>query len=380
MDERFEAAARVRRPAPLLGLLVLLLAVSVSCALGPSLVGGPQRGEPTPTKTLWPTFTPIGGVALAAGGSGPLGPQPPGVTVQAPGSEAAQAEATATVSGEEGGTNLVLVATETPLPTPTQILRTPFVIDEATPDVETNRPERVSGVREAPTPYVIVEADRVLGRRGPGTFFDRVGEAAKGDELMLMARTTDGEWWQVCCLANQPVWVPAELVSARGAAEELPAMTPAPSPTATRPPPPAPRPRPTNTPLPGPTPLPPFDIARGPEFPVQRDNGLLTIWARVYEGQEPYTRALPGYVLKVLRNDTEVSLPAQSSELEDSTGPQQGNYKYNLKFEMVGAAEADWQFYLATPDGRRVSPITKFTTLGDSYRNLVVYIAYLRVR
>jgi hypothetical protein len=126
--------------------------------------------------------------------------------------------------------------------------------------------------------------------------------------------------------------------------------------------------------------LPPFDVARGPEFPLQRDNGLMTIWVRVYEGEEPYTKSLPGYVLKVLRNNEEVSLPTQSSDLTDSTGPQQGNYSYNLKFEMVDAGEADWQIYLATPDGNRVSSITRFTTLGDSYRNLVAYIAYLRAR
>jgi hypothetical protein len=47
---------------------------------------------------------------------------------------------------------------------------------------------------------------------------------------------------------------------------------------------------------------------------------------------------------------------------------------------MVDAGEADWQIYLATPDGNRVSSITRFTTLGDSYRNLVAYIAYLRAR
>jgi hypothetical protein len=53
---------------------------------------------------------------------------------------------------------------------------------------------------------------------------------------------------------------------------------------------------------------------------------------------------------------------------------------YNLKFEMNNAGEAKWRIYLAKPDGYRVSPISEFTTLGDSYRNLVVYIAYRLAR
>jgi hypothetical protein len=169
-------------------------------------------------------------------------------------------------------------------------------------------------------------------------------------------------------------------VTARGATDRVVAITPEPTPPPTPRPPPPPQAAPTPTPLPGPTPLPPFDVARGPEFPFQRDDGRMTIWVRVYEGQEPYTKALPGYVLKVLRNNAEVSQPTQSGELFDNTGPQQGSYLYNLKFEMFDASEADWQVYLATPDGNRVSPITSFTTMGDSYRNLVVYLAYLRAR
>jgi uncharacterized protein YgiM (DUF1202 family) len=366
----------------LLSLMALLLAVGLSCALGPFAARGPQSAEPTPTKTLRPTFTPIGGVgAVQSGGNGgPLGPQPPGVTVQAPGAATSESSPGNASGGGEGSTNLVLVATETPPPTATVIPRTPFVIPSVTVDVETNRPTRESGVRAAPTPYVVVEADRLNGRRGPGESYERVGQAAKGDELMIMARTADGLWWQVCCLANQPAWVPAAQVSARGAVEKVAAVEPGPPPPPTQRPAPRPRPQPTATPLPGPTPLPPFDVARGPEFPLQRDNGLMTIWVRVYEGEEPYTKSLPGYVLRVLRNSEEVSLPVPSSELTDSTGPQQGNYEYNLKFEMVDAGEADWQIYLATADGNRVSPVTKFTTMGDSYRNLVAYVAYLRAR
>jgi hypothetical protein len=115
---------------------------------------------------------------------------------------------------------------------------------------------------------------------------------------------------------------------------------------------------------------------------MTRDNGFLTIWSKVYEGLDPYERPLPGYVLKVFRDEVDVSTPNQSSgdatfNLTDKT---EGSLEYNLKYELPGGSEADWMIYLAQPDGTRVSPITVFTTKGDSYRNLVVYIAYWHAR
>jgi hypothetical protein len=300
------------------------------------------------------------------------------VTIEAPG--AAQTEIGTALPGGEGSTSLVLIATETPLAGPTTPPRAPFTVGSPTPDMETNRPSPIVGARDVPTPYVVVESETLNGRRGPAESYERVGQASLGDELWIMARTVDGEWWQVCCLANQPVWVPAGDVAARGAVDAVPAVTPVPTLPPTPQPPPAPRPPPTDTPLPGPTPLPPFDIARGPEFPTQRDDGRMTIWVQIYEGQEPYTKALPGYVLKVLRDNVEVSLPDQSREVFENTGAQQGNYIYNLKFEMYDASEADWAIYLAKPDGTRMSPVTQFTTKGDSYRNLVAFIAYVLAR
>jgi len=96
------------------------------------------------------------------------------------------------------------------------------------------------------------------------------------------------------------------------------------------------------------------------------------------DNQQP----LGGYILKVKRDGVDVSDNLQSigDRPFDNTLANQGGYDYNLKFEMYDASEADWEIYLARPGGLRVSPITKFTTKGDSYRNLVVYIAYLLAR
>lgn len=348
-----------RRPllAPL-GLAVLLAAISLSCSVGQILVGRPEVDAPTPTRTARPTFTPLPGALMPLPTADPLirGALPPGVTVQADGGNRL-VDGTA-----EGSTRLLLYATDTPTPIPTSV-----------------RPSPTAASPNQPTPYVIVQADTLNGRRGPGTTFERIGQAARGDELMILARSADRTWWHVCCMANQPVWVSAELVMPMGAADGAPVATsqptPAPTPLPTRRPPTATRP-------PAPTAAPPFDIARGPEFPMQRDDGLLTIWAKVYEGPYDNQQPLGGYILKVKRDGVDISDNTASfgDRPFDNTGKLQGNYNYNLKFELNGAVGSEYEIFLAKAGGFRVSPITTFTTKGDRSKNLVVFIAYWLAR
>jgi hypothetical protein len=376
---------RSQGPVILIALMMLVLA-TLSCSVGQALVGEPSPA-PTATKTPRPTFTPLPDILtpsptprLAVRGA-----LPPGVTAQPPtddrtgGGMATDAIALA-LEYQRGSTSVVLIATETPAPSATPgPTAAPSSTAPPTSDVETNRPTRAAGPRALPTPYAVVNAATLIGRRLPGKTFERLGQAVKGDELMILARTPDSDWWQVCCLANQPVWVPADQVTARGPLESLPVLTPPPTP------PPTPRPLPPPTPLPTATRLPPFDVARGPEFPYPVDDGRMTIWAKVYEGLEPYEKPLPGYVLKIFRDGVDISSPQHSAGDQDfnkiyQTGRTDPVYEYNLKFEMPDAGEADWEIYLAKPDGYRVSEIKKFTTKGDSYRSLVLYIAYWLAR
>jgi len=358
----------------------ILCTASLACSVGQAVVGQPGTG-PTATKTKQPTFTPLPGARNLITTPAALvrGELPPGVTVEAPGGNLeASGQFSGTLSltpgAAEGNTSLVLFATPTAPPSPTpEPTSTPGPAPPPTIDVETNRPTRAAGPRALPTPYVVVNSATLNGRRGPGLTFERLGEATKGAELMVIARTTDGKWWQVCCLANQLVWVSADLVTAKGPLDAVPALTPPPTPR------PAPRPPPTPPPPPRPTPLPPFDIARGPERYITREDGQMTVWAKVFEGKSPDEKTLSGYTLHVLRDGVDVSQPQQSRDTLDNTGKVQGNYDYNLKFEMPQAGEADWEIYLAK-DGARVSQVTKFSTKGDLYRNLVAYMSYWRVR
>lgn len=399
MSESSVKAALYRRAViRVLGLVLLLAFVSLGCSVGQALIGSTGANAPTPTKTPRATFTPLPGALTPQATAGIVvrGTLPPGVVARAPGSQAGAAttdgtpeegegmepgaaEGTETEVGAmpEGSTELLIYATDTPAPSPTAEPALPT--SAPTGDVETNRPTPASGPRPQPTPHVVVNTNTLNGRRGPGTTFERVGQAKRGDELMVLGRTPDGTWINVCCMANQPVWVSAELVTEKGPVDTVAVVTPEPTPI---PPPPAPPPtaRPTDTPAP--TPAPPFDIARGPEFPIKRDNGILTIWVKVYEGPPDNQKALPGYILKVIRNGVDVSDNRESFGDRDfeRTAVSEGSLQTNLKFEMERAGEADWEIYLARPGGFPVSPSTKFTTKGDSYRNLVVYIAYWLAR
>jgi hypothetical protein len=368
----------------LLALAALLALVSLSCSVGQTLVERTGGLPPTPTKTPRPTFTPLPAaltpLAAAPGAQAEIivrGTLPPGVIAQAPTPASGVGEPGATpLPGGSASTSLVIYATDTPPPSPTP---EPFQpTPEPTGDFETNRPTREAGPRPQPTPYVVVNSATLNGRRGPATTYERIGQARRGDKLMILARSEDGAWFQVCCMANQPVWVSAELVTEMGAAETVGVATAAPTPFPTQPIFQAPQPTPTIAP----TPAPPFDIARGPEFPIQRDNGTLTIWSKVYEGPPDNNQPLGGYILKVFRNGVDVSDNKQSFTDADfeTTAASEGALEYNLKFELVNAGEADWEMYLARPGGFRVSPVTQFTTKGDSYRNLVVYIAYWLAR
>jgi hypothetical protein len=224
----------------------------------------------------------------------------------------------------------------------------------------------------------VAKAGSVTGRRGPSLEFETIGQAAQAEQLIILGRSEAGDWYLICCISNQPAWVTADSIATTGDVSDAPFATAQP----TVPPTPTPRPPPPSaTPTITPTPAPPFDIGEGPLFPIQRDTGIMTIWVKVFEGPPDNEKPLEGYVLKVFRNDVDVSQPTQSHARSDfdNTKPE-GDFEYNLKFEMREAGEARWRIYLARPNGFRVSEVTEFTTLGDSYRNQVVYIAYFLAR
>ena len=185
----------------LVALAVLL--VMPGCALVNLLVEYPTP-TPPPQRALRPTFTPTA-----------TREAPPEAVVQAP--------------------------EETPAPPVEQPSEQPAEqAEQQAPPVEqppapTEPPAEPTAT---PTPFLVVSSDVANARSGPGTDYQQVGELPQGAQLTLVARNETGDWWQVCCVGDQPVWVFNDLVTVQGspdgvavAANVPPPPTATPSPT-----------------------------------------------------------------------------------------------------------------------------------------------------
>ena len=158
----------------LIALAVLLL--TPGCALINSLVEYPTP-TPRPQRALRPTFTP---------------------TAPAPVDTVAEAKQPAVLA---------------------EIPTVPAPADQATepvpPTAEAPTPEPPTPTA-TPAPIVIVPGEPVRARSGPDITYDQVTELAAGTQLAIVGKNEVGDWWQVCCVDNQPVWVLGELVDEQG--------------------------------------------------------------------------------------------------------------------------------------------------------------------
>ncbi len=156
-------------------------------------------------------------------------------------------------------------STPEPEPTPTRPMRptfTPSAVPTDTP-VPTNTPVPTDTPVPVPTdtptpaaPKAVIGGDgQVNVRSGPGTAYPETGQVATGSELELVSKNAAGDWYEICCVNDQPAWIVARLVEVTGdpnliqVAANIPAP-PAPTPVPTRPA----APRPTQPPAPRPSP------------------------------------------------------------------------------------------------------------------------------
>ena len=181
-------------------LLALVLVVNSGCGS----IFGPESSEeatPTPTRVPVPTFTPTPlQVAAQAAAEEEQRPATPEAATATEGS----VERADSPSSENAPTVLA--------PTPTT---------------------------QPSEPYVVVIAEIVNMRSGPGTAYDIIGSVVAEQQLPTVGRNAQGDWWQVCCgNGDQPGWLYAPLVDAREsenvpiAVDIPPPPTPLPVPTA----------------------------------------------------------------------------------------------------------------------------------------------------
>jgi len=62
-------------------------------------------------------------------------------------------------------------------------------------------------------------------RAGPGTGYDKAGQVQAGQTLDIVAKNSEGTWWQVCCVDGKRVWIKASLVEAKGPTNPVPVAT-----------------------------------------------------------------------------------------------------------------------------------------------------------
>lgn len=110
-----------------------------------------------------------------------------------------------------------------PIETSTAALATPTytLAPTRTPTPEAT-PAHTPPPSPTPTPFVVVQAETLNVRSGPGTVYDRIGQVQQGNQLALLARNAAGDWYQVCCVNGQPGWVAADLVQPSSPAEGVP--------------------------------------------------------------------------------------------------------------------------------------------------------------
>lgn len=148
-------------------------------------------------------------------------------------------------SGAQVPVALAPPATNTPAPTDTpDATATPT--DTAAPtETPTDLPAPTETPTETPLPRPVVVVNSVANvRSGPGTGYSVIDQAQAGDQLDILARSQDSQWWQIALPDGREGWLAASLATASGPTGDVQiAQNVAPPPTA----------RPTNTPAAPPT-------------------------------------------------------------------------------------------------------------------------------
>lgn len=400
------------------GLLAALFMMSFTLACNVSDLILPATPTPVPTRALAPTWTPTPETLPPLIVVTPPQNGTPGVIIIQP-----------TVEGDK-----IVVAippTDTPIPPPTPTFPptpTPNPFDTPTPlpgqvpqqpqsplvpgGPETGTlptptpllpptptPLPTPSFTPAPTatPFILVESGYVALRTGPGPDYPLVAQLGPNIPIAIISRNPEGTWYEICCVNGFSVWVAsshvrvvndpggAPLVVAQGPPSPTPSFTPTLTPT--------PSLTPTSTPY-------PFERGIGPQF-FPTDNQFLTIWVKLYIGQDPTEVPAAGYCVDVKfegfdRPNTNVD-KASTDAFEFSAPPGAGNrVEYNYKYEYTppdpkvenpGTTETrltelgtgTWTVYVTDCAGHQLSDAVTFTT-APSNPNREVYIGWARVR
>jgi hypothetical protein len=207
-------------------------------------------------------------------------------------------------------------------------------------------------------------------RRGPGTAYQIAGQAAGGTRLEIVGKNPAGDWWQVCCVSNQQVWIVGRLVQVEGATANVKVAADIPAP-----PPPTPTPRPTATPMPPAATPTPASIYKYTKALLQRcepNAGVTAIEGTVYQNRKPFSGE--SVVFSYAPDGPVVSTMI--------SGPHTGYPNWNAGFyshilQAGGPREGDWYVWIVDANGNRISEMsprihTHGTTGSDKCQKAIV--------
>ena len=241
------------------------------------------------------------------------------------------------------------------------------IVIAATPTVALPTTAAVNGPSGA---KAIVNTPLVNTRSGPSLDYEVVTIVERGEEFDILAKDALSEWWQVCCVEDEPVWVIGQLVDTDGPVDAVPIfgasqLTAGGDQSA---------PAAPQTVLSDQAPDIQFVLENQEQFP---ESANVRIFMYAHSGNE----GLAGYSLWV-RKDS-VAVPVNVVSFGGSPGftwpfqdARQRSQNWKAEFPDV-APEGRWEVELIDSDGRIVGPLATFDVApGDS--NLELYVRYER--
>lgn len=267
-----------------------------------------------------------------------------------------------------------LFRTPRPTFTPTAVATDP--LPQSTPDIGAQAQPQPDQQPAAPAdsllddpPRAVVNAPLVNVRDQPNLDSNVLATVERGAEYDIVGRSANGDWWQVCCVDAQPVWVARQLVDTDGAVDAVLASD-------------------TNQPLAaesssasspgqggGALTNARFELVAQEQFP---EASLVRIYLYVYE--EP--RALAGYSLRITKDGREIPVSAKSFGGQPAfTWPlQDARQRYqNFKIELTNEPpQGQWVLQLVDSQGSAVGPPAEFS-LAPNDPNQELYVRYERI-
>ena len=261
-----------------------------------------------------------------------------------------------------------VVVADAPAPvadTPTPVSDAPTPVPD-TPTPVAEQPATDTPVPASQTAKAVITNAQANVRSGPDASYSLAGTLERGIEFDIVGKNPAGDWWQLCCLNGQKVWIAAFLVDTSGPIEAVAVAADIPAPPPTSVPAPA---APTATPAPAqPTapPAPVFALAKGDSVEGQENsNPYITFYGWICRQRCP-SEAVGGYKMVadgpmgrrevVFENQTQIGNPGL-------TGIE---FWYSAKLEFAGTAPGEYRVWVTDMSGNQVAEAWTLVVSGTT--------------